>query len=37
MAEYAGKLTKLSEYALELVVNERKRVRRFVQVLNVEI
>ena len=37
VAEYEGKFTKLSKYASELVVNERKRIRRFVQGLNVEI
>ncbi|XP_027174486.1 uncharacterized protein LOC113774121 [Coffea eugenioides] len=37
VAEYEGKFTKLSKYASELVVNERKRIRHFVQGLNVEI
>ncbi|XP_027155305.1 uncharacterized protein LOC113755503 [Coffea eugenioides] len=37
VAEYEGKFTKLSKYAPELVTNERKRIRRFVQGLNVEI
>mgnify|MGYP004705640451 CR=1 FL=1 len=37
VAEYEGKFTKLSKYAPELVINERKRIRRFVQGLNVEI
>nr|XP_027096018.1 uncharacterized protein LOC113715913 [Coffea arabica] len=37
VAEYEGKFTKLSKYALELVTNERKRIRHFVQCLNVEI
>nr|XP_027122160.1 uncharacterized protein LOC113739113 [Coffea arabica] len=37
VAEYDGKFTKLSKYAPELVTNERKRIRRFVQRLNVEI
>ncbi|XP_071933052.1 uncharacterized protein [Coffea arabica] len=37
VSEYEGKFTKLSKYAPELVTNERKRIRRFVQGLNVEI
>ena len=37
MAEYEGKFTNFSKYASEFVVNERKRIRRFVQGLNVEI
>ena len=37
MAEYEGRFTKLSKYALELATNERKRIRRFVQGLNVDI
>ncbi|XP_027169479.1 uncharacterized protein LOC113769212 [Coffea eugenioides] len=37
VAEYEGKFTKLSKYAPELVTNEQKRIRRFVQELNVEI
>ena len=37
MAEYERKFTKHSKYAPELVVNERKRIRHFVQGLNVEI
>ncbi|XP_027177957.1 uncharacterized protein LOC113777109 [Coffea eugenioides] len=37
VAEYKGKFTKLSKYAPELVVNERKRIRRFVQGLNMKI
>ena len=37
VAEYEGKFTKFSKYALELVTNEQKRIRRFVQRLNVEI
>ena len=37
MAEYEGKFTKLSKYASELVTNEQKRIRRFLQGLNVEI
>nr|XP_027077740.1 uncharacterized protein LOC113701339 [Coffea arabica] len=37
VAEYEGKFTKLSKYAPELVINERRRIRRFVQGLNVEI
>ncbi|XP_027156273.1 uncharacterized protein LOC113757066, partial [Coffea eugenioides] len=37
VAEYEGKFTKLSKYAPELVTNERRRIRRFVQGLNVEI
>nr|XP_027083562.1 uncharacterized protein LOC113705852 [Coffea arabica] len=37
VAEYEGKFTKLSKYAPELVINERRRIRRFVQGLNVKI
>ncbi|XP_027122175.1 uncharacterized protein [Coffea arabica] len=37
VAEYEGKFIKLSKYAPELVTNEQKRIRRFVQGLNVEI
>nr|XP_027124207.1 uncharacterized protein LOC113740892 [Coffea arabica] len=37
VAEYEGKFTKFSKYALELVATERRRIRRFVQGLNVEI
>ncbi|XP_071918744.1 uncharacterized protein [Coffea arabica] len=37
VAEYEGKFTKRSKYAPELVTNERKRIRRFIQGLNVEI
>ncbi|XP_071901025.1 uncharacterized protein [Coffea arabica] len=37
VAEYEEKFTKLSRYAPELVVTERRRIRRFVQGLNVEI
>ncbi|XP_071921769.1 uncharacterized protein [Coffea arabica] len=37
VVEYEGKFTKLSKYAPELVTNERKRIRRFVQGLNVGI
>ena len=37
VAEYEGKFTKLSKYAPELVTNERRRIRRFVQGLDVEI
>nr|XP_027082213.1 uncharacterized protein LOC113704513 [Coffea arabica] len=37
VAEYEGKFTKLSTYAPELVSNDRKRIRRFVQGFNVEI
>ena len=35
--EYEGKFTKLSKYAPELVTNERRRIRRFIQGLNIEI
>ena len=37
VAEYEVQFTKLSKFAPELVMTERKRVRRFVQGLNVEI
>ena len=37
VAEYEGKFTKLSKCAPELVINERRRIRRFVQGFNVEI
>ena len=37
MADYEGKFTKFSKYAPELVANERRNIRRFVQGLNVEI
>nr|XP_027088731.1 uncharacterized protein LOC113710083 [Coffea arabica] len=37
VAEYEGKFTKFSKYAPELMVNEHKRIRRFVQGFNVEI
>nr|XP_027071861.1 uncharacterized protein LOC113696682 [Coffea arabica] len=37
VAEYEGKFTKLSRYASELVATERRRIRRFVQGVNVEI
>ena len=37
VTEYDGKFTKFSKYAPELVTNERKRIRRFVQKFNVEI
>ena len=35
--EYEGNFTKRCKYAPELVTNERKRIRRFVQELNAEI
>ena len=37
MAEYETQFTKLSKFALELVVTERRRVRRFIQGLNLEM
>ncbi|XP_027158288.1 uncharacterized protein LOC113759909 [Coffea eugenioides] len=37
VAEYETQFTKLSRFAPELVLTERKRIRRFVQGLNVEI
>ena len=37
VAEYEGKFTKFFKYAPELVTNERKRIRCFVQGFNVEI
>nr|XP_027062893.1 uncharacterized protein LOC113689301 [Coffea arabica] len=37
VAEYKERFTKLSKFAPELVVTERKRIRRFIQGLNVEI
>ena len=37
IAEYEGKFTKLSKYAPKLVINERKRIRYFVQGLNEKI
>ena len=37
VAEYEGKFIKLSKYAPELVTNEWKRIRHFVQGFNVEI
>ncbi|XP_027184013.1 uncharacterized protein LOC113782320 [Coffea eugenioides] len=37
MAKYEERFTKLSKFAPELVVTERKRIRRFIQGLNVEI
>ncbi|XP_027156937.1 uncharacterized protein LOC113758127 [Coffea eugenioides] len=37
VAEYEGKFTKLSKYVPGLVINERRRIRQFVQGLNVEI
>ena len=37
MADYEGRFTKFSRYALELVATERRRIRRCVQGLNVEI
>ncbi|XP_027168564.1 uncharacterized protein LOC113768415 [Coffea eugenioides] len=37
VAEYEGKFTNLSKYAPELVTNERRRIRCFVQGLNAEI
>ena len=37
VADYEERFTKLSRFARELVVTERKRIRRFVQELNVEI
>ncbi|XP_027166433.1 uncharacterized protein LOC113766437 [Coffea eugenioides] len=37
VAKYEGKFTKFSKYASKLVINERKRIRRFVQGFNVKI
>ena len=37
VAEYDSKLTRLSKFAPELIVTEQRRIRRFVQGLNVEI
>nr|XP_027068359.1 uncharacterized protein LOC113693827 [Coffea arabica] len=37
VADYEGRFIKLSKYAPKLVANERRRIRRFVQGLNVEI
>ncbi|XP_071902695.1 uncharacterized protein [Coffea arabica] len=37
VAEYETQFTKLSRFAPELVLTDRKRIRRFVQGLNVEI
>ena len=37
MAEYETKFTKLSKFASELVATERRRVRRFIQELNLKI
>ncbi|XP_027174388.1 uncharacterized protein LOC113774007 [Coffea eugenioides] len=37
MAEYEERFTKIFKFAPELVITERKRIRRFIQGLNVEI
>ena len=37
VAEYEEQFTKLLKFVPELVVTERKRIRRFIQGLNVEI
>ena len=37
VVEYKGRFTKLSKFAPELVVTERKRMRKFIQGLNIEI
>ena len=37
IAEYETQFTKLSKFAPELIATEQRRVRRFVQGLNVEI
>ena len=37
MAEYETQFTKLFKFAPELVVTERRRVRQFIQELNLEI
>ncbi|XP_071914037.1 uncharacterized protein [Coffea arabica] len=37
VAEYETQFTRLSKFALELIVNEQKRIRRFIQGLNMEI
>ncbi|XP_027157258.1 uncharacterized protein LOC113758727 [Coffea eugenioides] len=37
VAEYETEFTKLSRFAPELVITERKRIRRFIQGLNLEI
>ena len=37
MTEYETQFTRLSKFAPELVVNEQKRIRRFIQDLNTEI
>ena len=37
MAEYETQFTKLYKFASELVVTEQRRVRRFIQGLNLEI
>ncbi|XP_071902640.1 uncharacterized protein [Coffea arabica] len=37
VAEYETQFTRLSKFALELVVSEQKRIRRFIQGLNVKI
>ena len=37
VAEYETQFTKLSRFAPDLVLTEQKRIRRFVQGLNVEI
>ena len=37
MAEYETQFTRLSKFAPKLVVNEQKRIRQFIQSLNVEI
>ena len=36
-AEYETQFTRLSKFAPKLVVNEQKRIRQFIQSLNVEI
>ena len=37
VAEYKERFTKLSKFVHELIVTERKRIRRFIQGLNIEI
>ncbi|XP_071921773.1 uncharacterized protein [Coffea arabica] len=37
VAEYESQFTRLSKFALELIVTEQRRIRHFVQRLNVEI
>ena len=37
MAEYESHFTRLSKFALELILTEQRRVRRFIQGLNVKI